>query len=308
MRGLTLKQLEAVTAIARHGSLTSAADALGVTPPAISARLKELEALAGLPLFDRGANGLRINDAGSRVLELADRVRSAIDLTAGVLGELRGVTLGTLVIGITSTAKYFAPRLIAAFARRYPDIDITLTVGNRIEIIDALRRMEVDIAIMGRPPAGLELVSEAFGDHPMIIVSPPDHPLVGRAGVTRAEVARQPFLLREEGSGTRTVFEEFFDGPVNRQTHFGIEISSNETIKQGVMAGLGLALISAHTVSFELETGRLAALDVEGLPILRKWFVARHADKAVLPAMKAFWDHVFAEGVRHLPIAHDKGS
>jgi DNA-binding transcriptional LysR family regulator len=154
---------------------------------------------------------------------------------------------------------------------------------------------------MGRPPVQLDLKAEVFGEHPLVIIGPPDHPLAGRRGVSKAEIAREPFLTREEGSGTRRVFEEFFDGFVNRRTRFGIEIGSNETIKQGVMAGLGLALISAHTVAFEVEMGRLAVLDVEGLPILRRWYIARHAEKAVLPAMQAFWDFTLERGRAHLP-------
>ena len=202
---------------------------------------------------------------------------------------------------MTSTAKYFAPRLIADFARLYPGVEIALAVGNRVDTIASLRRLAVDIAIMGRPPERMDLVSQPFGDHPMVIIGPPDHPLAGQVRIPKAQIAREPFLMREEGSGTRAVFEEFFDGPVNRQTRFGIEIGSNETIKQGVMAGLGLALISAHTVAFEVETGRLAVPDVAGMPIMRKWFVAYHADKTVLPAMRAFWDFTLAQGPGHLP-------
>ena len=301
MRGLTLKQLEAVKAIARHGAVTGAAGAVGITPSAMTTRLKDLEALCGFPLFDRTASGFQINRAGAVVLSLADQIQEAIAAAEGTLSGLKGITAGALVIGITSTAKYFAPRLIADFARLYPGVDIALSVGNRVETIDALRRLAVDVAIMGRPPERMDLVSKAFGDHPMVIVGPPDHPLAGQARIPKARVASEPFLMREEGSGTRTVFEEFFDGPVNRQTRFGIEIGSNETIKQGVMAGLGLALISAHTVAFEVETERLVILDVVGLPIMRKWFVAYHADKTVLPAMRAFWEFTLAEGPGHLP-------
>ena len=302
MKGLTLRHLEAVTAIVRHQTLTGAARVVGVTPSAMTTRLKDLENLAGVQLFDRAGSGLRINQAGGVMLELAQQVRDSIDTAQGVLAELRQVTVGSLVLGITSTAKYFAPGLVADFGRRHPGVNITLRVGNRVEIIESLGRMSVDIAIMGRPPAKMDLIAEPFGDHPMIIVGRPDHPLAGRSRVAKEEIAKEPFLMREEGSGTRTVFEEFFDGPVNRHTRFAIEIGSNETIKQGVLAGLGVALISAHTVAFEVETGRLAAIDVVGLPILRKWFVAHHAGKRMLPVMRAFWQFTLTEGERHLPL------
>ncbi len=302
MRGLTLKQLEAAKAIARHGTLTAAARAVGVTPSAMTTRLKELETVSGFTLFDRTSAGLQINRAGDLILAMTDQIHAAIELTEGRLSDLKGVTTGSLVVGITSTAKYFAPRLIADFARRFPGVDIALQVGNRLEIVQALRRFSIDVAIMGRPPMQMDLRAEAFGDHPLVIIAPPDHPLSGRIGIAKSEIAKESFLTREEGSGTRTVFEEFFDGLANRRSRFAIEIGSNETIKQGVMAGLGLALISAHTVAFEVETGRLAVLDVEGLPVLRKWFIAHHRERTVLPTLDAFWTFTLAEGPRHLPI------
>ena len=304
MRGLTLKQLEAVRAIAQHGTLTAAAGAVGVTPSAMTTRLKELEAVCGFELFDRASAGLKMNRAGETLLALAFQVHAAIEAAEGSLATLKGVTSGSLVVGITSTAKYYAPRLIADFAARYPGVDISLMVGNRLEIIDGLKRLKIDVAIMGRPPDWLDLVSEPFGDHPMIMIGPPGHPLAGVRDIERADIAGERFLMREDGSGTRVVFEEFFHGPVNRDRRFTIEIGSNETIKQGVMAGLGLALISAHTVAFELETGRLVWLDVKGLPIRRKWYVAYHADRALLPAMKAFREFTLSEGAGHLPRIH----
>lgn len=301
MRGLTLKQLEAARAVARHGSVTAAAGAAGITPSAMTTRIKELEAICGLALFDRTATGLRVNRAGALVVDMADRVQATIEIARGALAGLNGVTMGALAVGITSTAKYFAPRLIADFGRRYPGVEIALSVGNRMEILESLRRLSVDVVIMGRAPDRLNLISEAFGDHPMVIIAPPDHPLAGRRAIGREAVAQEPFLVREEGSGTRAVFEEFFQGRTARRGRLSIEIGSNETIKQGVMAGLGLALISAHTIAAEVEAGRLTVLDVDGLPIMRQWFVAYSAEKALLPAMKAFWDFTRAEGTDHLP-------
>jgi DNA-binding transcriptional LysR family regulator len=303
MRGLTLKQLEAVRAIARRGGVTAAAEAVGLTPSAMTTRLKEAEANCGAPLFDRTAGGFQINRAGLIVLALADQVQDSIERAEGELAGLTGQTAGAVTIGLTSTAKYFAPRLIADFSRAFPAVDITLSVGNRQEILTALRRMTADVVIMGRPPQDMDLTAQVFGEHPLVIIGPPDHPLVGREDLSKADLAGQPFLLREEGSGTRSVFDDYFGPPANRRGRIGIEIGSNETIKQGVMAGLGIALISAHTVAFEVQTGRLAIIKVAGLPIRRKWFIARHANKTVLPALKAFWDFALEEGERHLPEA-----
>jgi DNA-binding transcriptional LysR family regulator len=302
MRGLTFKQLEALRAIARLGTVTGAAGAVGITASAMTTRLKELEAIAGFALFDRTAAGFRVNHVGAVMLRMANHIHDAMDLAEGTLADLRGVTAGSVVVGITSTAKYFAPRLVADFARRHPRVDISLIVGNRLETIDALKRMAVDLAIMGRPPPKLDLIAEPFGDHPMIVIAPPDHPFAGRAALLQSDIVGERFLMREEGSGTRTVFEEVFPSARTYPRHLQIEIGSNETIKQGVMAGMGLALISAHTVAFEVEMGRLAVLDVRGFPILRKWFVAYHRDKSILPAMRAFWDFTLAEGQSHLPV------
>lgn len=144
---------------------------------------------------------------------------------------------GSLVVGINSTAKYYAPRLIADFASLFPKVDITSSVGNRVETIDALKRLKIDVAIMGGPPNWLNPASEPFGEHPMIMIGPADHPLVGQDGIEKSAIAEERFLMREEGSSARVVFEEFFHGPVKRDTHFSIKIGSNETVKQGVMAG-----------------------------------------------------------------------
>jgi DNA-binding transcriptional LysR family regulator len=168
-------------------------------------------------------------------------------------------------------------------------------------VIAALRDYDIDLAIMGRPPRDFPVEAEAFGEHPLVIVSHPEHPLAARAGLTKADLADEAFLVREEGSGTRTVFEELMAGMVIRRPRFGLEIGSNETIKQAVMAGLGLALISAHTIAAEVESGRLAVLDVAGLPIRRRWFTVRRSDKLLGPAAGEFWRYIVQEGSAWLP-------
>ncbi len=300
MKGLSLKQLDAIRALARRGSVTGAAAATGVTPSAMTTRLKELEAVCGLPLFERANGALTFNRAGMAVLGLAEQVQNAVDAIQTEIAGLTGLATGLLSIGVVSTAKYFAPRLIADFARRYPGVEIRLSVGNRAQMIDSLARLAVDIVVMGRPPAGVELIAEPFGEHPLVVIAPPDHPLVGRQSLKAADLRAWPFLLREEGSGTRAAFEELFGHPTPGARD-AMEIGSNETIKQAVMAGLGLALISAHTVAFELETRRLAILEVEGLPVRRTWFIARHARRTPLPAIRAFWKYTRLEGAQHLP-------
>lgn len=300
MRGLTLKQLQAVAAIARRGTITGAAGELNVTPAALTSRLKQLEEEVGLALFDRTPRGLRPTDAGLGMLRTVDSINVALETCAARLEALKGLSGGRVSIGVVSTAKYFAPQALAAFSRAHPGIEINLAVGNRNDTIESLRGYEVDLAIMGRPPADFAVKAQVFGEHPLVVIAPPDHRLVAKAQLTKADLASEPFLVREEGSGTRTVFEEFMAGVVVKRPRLG-EIASNETIKQAVMAGLGIALISAHTVSTEVQSRRLAVLRVKGLPIRRQWFVVRRSDKAFGPAALAFWDFLVEQGAKWLP-------
>lgn len=301
MRNLTLKQFQAVAAIARLKTVTAAAKELNVTPAALTSRLKQLEDEAGLLLFDRTSKGLRPTDAGKAILWAMDSISVTLDACTARIEALKGLSGGHVSVGVVSTAKYFAPYASAAFLRDHPGVALNLLVGNRGATVASLRDYEVDLAIMGRPPADLSVQAQAFGEHPLVVIAAPDHPLAGRSGLKKADLVKEAFLVREDGSGTRTVFEEFIAGLEIRRPRVGIEVGSNETIKQAVMAGLGLALISAHTVAAEIESCRLTVLDIEGLPIRRQWFVVRRADKALGPAADAFWSFLKEEGARWLP-------
>jgi DNA-binding transcriptional LysR family regulator len=301
MRNLTFKQLQAVAAIARTGTITAAAKELNVTPAALTSRLKQLEEEAGLALFDRTSSGLKATDAGQAMLWAVDSIKVALEACAARLEAMKGLAGGRVSLGVVSTAKYFAPRATAAFADLHPGVAINLRVGNRDATIDALRDYGVDLAIMGRPPPDIPVMAQPFGEHPFVVIAPPNHPLVGRTGLQKHDLVDEAFLVREEGSGTRTVFEEFMTGLVICRPRVEIDVGSNETIKQAVMAGLGIALISAHTVEAEVESGRLGLLDVAGLPIARQWFIVRRADKALSPAASAFWSFLAEEGHSWLP-------
>lgn len=302
MRNLSLKQLRSITAIRRHGKIVAAAAELGITPSAVTQQLQQLEEDAGLLLFDRTTAGMRPTAAGLAVLDAARAIDEQLRVLVDGLDAIRGVRRGSLRLGVVSTAKYFAPRLMAGFMAQYPDIEMRLFVGNRAETIERLKDHEVDIVVMGRPPAGLPARAVVFGDHPLVIIAPPGHPLAGRRDITRREVARESFLMREPGSGTRVSMEIFMRDVPGWLEAPGIEMDSNETIKQSVMAGLGVAFISGHTVAAELEAGRLVLLDVAGMPIRRQWFAASRSDRAMTPAMAAFHDFLAREGARHLPL------
>lgn len=302
MRNITIRQLRALSAIQAHGKIVNAAKALRLTAPAVTLQLKQLEEEAGMPLFDRTAEGMRPTAAGLAFIDAAQAVEERLRVLADELDAIRGVRKGSLIVGAVSTAKYFAPKLFSGFMKEFPDVDMTLLVGNRAETIANLRNHRVDVALMGRPPRDVPVRATVFGDHPLVVVAAPDHPLVGRRDIARLEIAREHFIVRERGSGTRISFERFLGDIPGRLDDPGTEMDSNETIKQAVMAGLGVAFISAHTVAWEVEAGRLAVLDVAGLPIRRQWFAVSRADRAVSPVMAAFEQFLARKGATFLPV------
>lgn len=301
MRHTTLKQLRSLAAVIRTGTVTAAANELNVTPPAITAQVKALEDLVGLPLIERVSDRFKPTAAGEEIATTLMRIESLLSECGHALAELKDAGAGKVTMGAVSTAKYFAPRAIAAFRKERPRVDIRLFVGNREDMVAALRSYEIDLAIMGRPPRELEVESWAIGDHPLVIIAPPDHPLVGATQIQPMDLMTETFLVRENGSGTRTSFEGYMLDVCQTAPPNAIEVSSNETIKQAVMAGFGIAFISAHTVAAELADGRLARLDVAGMPILRTWYVARLRDRRLLPAPLALMQFLVAEGRHYLP-------
>jgi DNA-binding transcriptional LysR family regulator len=298
---LTLKQLTTVRAVAQAGTIVQAAEQLNVTPAALTSRIKLLEEEAGIPLFDRSGGRLRLTDAGEEVVHAAGRIDLVLNDLGATLAAMRGQHAGRISVGVVSTAKYFAPRLIAAFAKQNPRVEVSLTVGNRTDMIERLRDYSVDIALMGRPPLDFPVLSDVIGPHPQVVIAAPEHPLAARVGIDKTELTDESFIVREDGSGTRTVFDYFFAGIMVRKPRISIEIGSNETIKQAVMAGLGLALISAHTIEAEIESGRLIILDIKGLPIIRQWYLVRRADRPLRPVGQSLWDFTLAEGHKLLP-------
>ncbi|MHB2168567.1 LysR family transcriptional regulator [Alsobacter sp. R-9] len=300
IRAASIRQLRALAVVARSRNVTEAAQKLGVTQPAVTLQLRTLEDLAGLPLMHRTPQGMHLTEAGQAVLHLHDRVEAALEDCGHALDLLKGLGGGRVSIGVVSTAKYFAPFVIGAFARLHPAIELILTIGNREQIMDGLRQFRLDIAITGRPPADLDLERRLLGDHPHVIIAPTDHPLAGRARCAVHDLAQETFIIRERGSGTRALMEAVLQG-AGVVPHVGMEIDSNETIKQAVMAGLGIAFISGHTVAREIADGRLAVLRVEGLPVVRQWFAVRRADKILLPPAAALLDYIGREAGHFLP-------
>jgi DNA-binding transcriptional LysR family regulator len=255
----------------------------------------------GLALFERFEGRLRLTEAGTEVVAAAARVDNVMSDLLSTLHGRNGLLGGRVRIAFIATAKYFAPRLIAAFTKEYQQVDIRIYIGNRSDIVSSLRDFEADIALMGRPPEDFGITSESIGPHPYIVIAPPNHPFASKSRIAKKQLANQIFILREEGSGARSMFEYFFGGVTLQTDKVKIEIASNETIKQAVMAGLGLALISAHTVEAELSAGRLASLNIEGLPIVQKWYVMHHSDRVLTPAGSAMWNFMVNKGPDFLP-------
>ncbi|ABD86888.1 LysR family transcriptional regulator [Rhodopseudomonas palustris] len=299
-RTVSIRQLRALAALAGSGSITAAANKLHLTQPAVTLQLRNLQALAGLPLIQRKSDGMALTDAGAEVLALCERIEAAIAACETSLDMIAGKTAGRISIGAVSTAKYFVPFMISAFQKLHPKIDVKLSIGNREEVSNALKGYELDIAIMGRPPVGIDMDVHLIGDHPHVIIAPTAHRLARKHRIALGELAKETFLTREPGSGTRSLMEQLFEAANIRPT-IGMEMSSNETIKQAVIAGLGIAFLSAHTVATELDERRLVILDVVGLPVVRQWFVLSRKDKVLLPPARAMLDFFSAKGAQFLP-------
>ncbi len=302
MKNITLRQLRTVSAIHAEGKIVNAAKMLHLTGPALTLQLQQVEQEAGIKLFDRATEGMRPTDAGLAFIEAAQAIEERLRLLQEEVDAIKGLRRGRLIVGAVSTAKYFAPQIIAGFKRLHPYIDLKLIVGNRAETITKLREHVLDVALMGRPPPDLPVEERVFGDHPLLIVSAPDHPLAKARDIPRARIAEEHFIIREPGSGTRMSFERFLGDIPGRLDDPGTEMDSNETIKQAVMAGLGVAFISAHTVAYEVAAGRLAALDVVGLPIRRQWFFVVRRDRVTTPALAAFQEFLALRGSTFLPL------
>ncbi len=299
LRNITLRQLRGFDAVRRAGSLSGAAKLMHLTPPAVSLQLRDLENAIGAPLFDRVDGSMTPTRIGRELEDLVNEIDALMLRFGENVDALKGVDHGVVSVGVVSTARYFAPTVLAAFMKIYPDIRIQLQVGNRASTMEKLERLELDFAITGTPPEHFEVKREFISKNPQIIIAAPDHPLAQESRIPLQALRGETFLLRETGSGTRGVTDRLFSRDKQLPSS-GLEFGSNETIKQAVMAGMGIAVISAHTVAAELAEGRLVALDVKGLPINRKWFLVKHAGKRFLPSAEALWKFIARNGRHYL--------
>lgn len=291
---VSLRQLRVFEAVARHNSYTRAAEELHLSQPAVSMQVRQLEDEIGLPLFERLGKQVVVTEAGREVFHYSRAIGQSLREMEEVLESLKGVSRGSLRIAVASTVNYFAPRLMAIFQQRHPGIGLRLDVTNRESLVQMLDSNTVDLVLMGVPPRNVEVEAEAFMDNPLVVIAPPDHPLEGERGIPLARLAEEVFVMREEGSGTRQAMERFFSER-GQTIRYGMQMTRNEAVKQAVRSGLGLSVVSLHTIELELETGRLVILDVEGFPDRRQWYLVYRRGKRLSPAAGAFRDFVLTE-------------
>jgi len=299
MQHVSLRQLRVFEAAASYRSFSKAAESLHLTQPGVSMHIKELETNAGIALFDRVGRRLYVTEAGEELLLRARDILRALRAAEEAFDGLKGLRRGRFHLTVVSAAKYVAPRLLARFRDEHPQIDIRLAVNNRDAVIEQLMNNAVDMAIMGRSPESLDITAQAFADNPHVVIAAPNHPLTDRREIPESTIARETFIVREPGSGTWSAMQEFFASH-RLAVEVGMEMASNETIKQAVMAGMGVSFVSRHSVDLELNTGRLVALDVRGLPVIRHWHVAHLAKKRLSPTARAFKDFVLTHGAELL--------
>jgi DNA-binding transcriptional LysR family regulator len=283
MRNVTVRQLQMFVEAADAASFTRAAERLCVSPAAVSFQIKQIEDGSGFALFERIGKKAVPTDAGRALLAHARIVLQTLHDADQALMALSGVLSGRAKIGAVSPAKYIVPHIMARFQRQFPGVTIDLRFGNRSQIATALARGEIELAVMGRPPEESDLTADVFATHPTLLVAAPDHPLATASALLPADLAGIALIAREEGSGTRLLMDKLC-ADAGIPPRIAMTADSNETIKQAVMAGMGVAVLSQHTVGLELALGLLKTLPMQGFPVLRSWFVAHRRAMPLMPA------------------------
>ncbi|MFZ2649609.1 MAG: LysR substrate-binding domain-containing protein [Burkholderiaceae bacterium] len=296
---VTFRQLRVFAEVVRQGSVLRAAEALHLSPPAVSMQIKEIESQVGLALFDRAGRRLSLSTAGEYFVVYARRLLGTLKEADDAMARFKGVESGLLTIGMVGSATYFLPRLLAQFQAEHPAVAVRLRLGNREQLVALMQANEIDVSVMGRSPKEWPNRAEPFAMHPHVLVTAPNHPFAKAESVPAAMLAREPFIVREPGSGTRAALEEYL-AEHRLQPIFIMELQSDEAIKQVVMAGLGVGLVSLHSIGLEWRNALIAAPHVEGLPLMRRWHLVNAAARALSPAAEAFRYFVLERGEAQL--------
>lgn len=287
MLNFTLRQLQVFEQVASHLNFSRAAKELYLSQPAVSMQIKQLEGHIGLPLFEQMGKRIFLTEAGRELFHYARNISQQLAEMESVFDEMKGAGQGKLTLSVVNTANYFTPQLLATFCKQHPNIHIHLQVANRDAVLKQLADNSTDLAIMGQPPQGLDIEAVRFMDNPLVVIAAPTHPLAQLPHIQFAQLAEQNFLSREQGSGTRSAMERVF-AQHHIHPHISMEMETNEAIKQAVQAGMGLGILSLHSIELELETRRLVMLNVEHFPLLRHWFMAHRKTKRLSSAVLAF--------------------
>jgi len=316
MRHSTLRQLEVFEAIARLGSFTRAAEELHLTQPTVSMQIKKLTDAVGLPIYELIGKKVFLTDVGRALHVFTRELLDHFARFEMTLADMKGLKQGTLRLAVVTTAKYFAPRLLGPFCQQYPGIEVSLKVSNRERVLERLADNQDDLYILGQPPGDIDVVAEPFLENPLVVLAPARHPLAGKKKIPLARLVQEPFLMRETGSGTRAATERLFSER-NLRLNVRMELGSNEAIKQAIVGGLGVAVLSRHTLALDAPTGQLAVLDVENFPIVRQWYVTYPSGKQLSVVAQSFVTylkqaprniadmpcHHATQGIRRLPPA-----
>ncbi len=307
---ITFKQLRALEAVVERGTISLAAEQLGLTAPAVHTQLRSLEENLGCALLDRSdPRSPALTAEGKLLLDAHKRMQAVLASSLQKIASLHDGYKGSVVLGVASTGKYFAPKLVADLRQVFPDVDIRLKVGNRDTLLEALSQRAIELLIMGRPSREPAVIARELGDHPHIFIAAPDHRLAGLETVAVSDLLEETFLCREQGSGSRILMERYLGQIGDGQPYKTSTMGSNETIKQAVMAGLGIAMISQHTVTEELASGRLVQLRTERPAIVRQWYLMYAKDLELTPTLRAVYDYILAQKGAFLPrLASGAGS
>ncbi len=296
VRRATLHQLRIFDTLAQHMSITRTAEALHLTPPAVSIQVKQLAEAAGQPLVEQVGKKLYLTSAGEVVASACRDVSARMERLSQELAALQGLEKGTLSVSILTTAKYFVPQLLGTLSEQHPGIEVALFVGNRKAILDRLAHNQDDLYILGQPPDNLGVVAIPFAPNPLVAIAHAQHPLAAKKRISPERLAEEPFIARERGSGTRLSCEAFFRRH-DTAPRVRMELGSNEAIKQTVAGRLGVSIVAKITVEAEVARGNLAILDVQGLPLERRWYLVHPEHKVLAPAAEAFKDFLISQHI-----------
>jgi DNA-binding transcriptional LysR family regulator len=285
----TLPQLRVFEASARLGSLTRAAEELHIAQPTATVQIQKLTATVGLPLFEQIGRRVHLTDAGERLYAGCHEVFRALSTVAETLNSLRDVESGHLRLAVCSTGKYFAPRMLGAFIPRYPGVEVSLEIHNRMTLIDRLANNEDDLYLFTTPLERGDVVTQALLPNPLVVFARDDHPLANARQISFERIAAEPFVMREPGSGTRLIATNLFEQR-GLAPKIRLELSTDEAIKEAILAGLGVSIMSRFTLGLEPEPTRLICLDVDGFPLENHWCFAYPVGKQLSATARAFMD------------------